>query len=139
MTLQEDPLAGVEAARAKIDALVAEAEARKDGFGHLAEELKAVSATARSPQGEVTVVAQPSGRIVAVQFTEAAERLRASQLSHLVSETIASAQHQAALAALKLSGPVFGEESLAFDQMRSEALAVFPGPGDQDPHTIGYR
>ncbi len=51
-----------EAARAKIDTLVIEAESRKDAKQDLAGELHTVSAKVRLPRGEVTVTAKPSGR-----------------------------------------------------------------------------
>lgn len=136
---QDDHLAAVGAARAKIDALVAEAELRKDATKNLTEELRAVSAQARSPRGEVSVVAQPSGRIESVQFAESAEELRASDLTRLVTATIAEAQHRAALAALEMSAQVLGEDSPAFEQLRAEALAAFPDAGNTDTSSIGYR
>lgn len=136
---QEDPLAAVEAARAKIDALVAEAESRKDATKNLADELHAVSAQARSPRGEVMVVAQPSGRIESVIFAVSAEELGAAELTRLTTLTIAEAQHKAALAALELSARTLGEDSPAFEQLRGEALAAFPEPGGSDMSSIGYR
>ena len=101
MTQADDALAAVEAARAKVDAQIAAAEARRFGIDQLAEEVATLTATARSPQGEVTAEAQSGGRIVQVSVTETAVQLSAIRLSQLLTETIAQAQRKAALAAVR--------------------------------------
>lgn len=134
----EDPLAAVEAARARVDAQIAAAEAKRAGVAQLARDVDHASSEARSPRGEVTVTARPSGQIVAVEFGRAAEGLAAAALSRLVTSTIASAQHRAAMDAVHRSAEVLGEGSPIVDQMRDEAVRAFPDPG-ADSSSIGYR
>lgn len=136
---ETDPLAAVEAARAKVDAQLAAAEARRAGVTQLAEAVKDAVSTARSPRGEVTVTAQPTGRVVSVVLTEAAESLAAPELSRLLTETVALAQHRAAMDALDRSAAVLGDGSPLVAQMRGEALAAFPEPGANGSASIGYR
>lgn len=138
MTQADDALAAVEAARAKVDAQIAAAEARRFGIDQLAEEVATLTATARSPQGEVTAEAQSGGRIVQVSVTETAVQLSAIRLSQLLTETIAEAQRKAALAAVERSARVLGEESPLVGQLRTEAEAAYPAPGGASSD-IGYR
>lgn len=134
----EDAQEAAAAALAKIDAQVAAAEARRAGLDQLAEEIATLTATARSPQGEVTAEAQSSGRIVQVSVTEAAVKLSATRLSQLLTETVAEAQRKAALAAVECSARVLGEESPLVGQLRTEAEAAYPAPGGASSD-IGYR
>lgn len=138
MTNMDDALNAAAAALAKVDAQVAAAEARRAGMDQLAGEIATLTATVRSPQGEVSVEAQSSGRIVQVAVTEGALKLSAIRLSQLVTETVAEAQRKAALAAVDRSARVLGEESPLVGQLRSEAEVAYPAPGGASSD-IGYR
>lgn len=138
MTNMDDAQNAAAAALAKVDAQVAAAEARRAGMDQLAGEIATLTATVRSPQGEVSVEAQSSGRIVQVAVTEGALKLSAIRLSQLVTETVAEAQRKAALAAVDRSARVLGEESPLVGQLRSEAEAAYPAPGGASSD-IGYR
>lgn len=134
----DDPLAAVEAARAKIDADIAAAESRLADIDELADKIRSASVTVRSPRGEVAVTAQPTGRVASVEFSAAAERLATRALSRLVAETIAHAQHRAALTGIDLSAHLLGTESPLLAQMRREALDAFPAPAS-DANPIRYH
>lgn len=124
-----DPLAAAEAARERVAEQVARAAERKTQVQTLAADLRATTATAKSARAEVTVTAQPSGRITAVEFAPAAENLGAAELARLVTHTIAAAQHKAALNAVERSSQTLGDTAELVTQLRAEAAATFPDPG----------
>ena len=123
-----DPLAGAQAARDRVAAQVASAEARRDAVHGLAQELRSAAAVVTSPRREVSVTAQPGGRIVSVEFARAAEELSAAELSRLVTTTIARAQHRAASEAVERSGQILGPDSPFVAQLREDVGAAFPDP-----------
>lgn len=123
-----DPLADVHAARERVAAQVASAEARRDAVHGLAQDLRSAAAQVTSPGREVSVTAQPGGRIVSVDFARAAEELSAAELSRLVTTTIARAQHRAATTAVERSEEILGADSPFVAQLRDEAHAAFPDP-----------
>lgn len=138
MSPENDAHEAAAAALAKVDAQVAEAEARRAGIDQLAGEIATLTATARSPQGEVSVEAQSGGRVLRVAVTERGAQLSAARLSQLLTDTVADAQRKAALAAVDRSAQVLGTESPFVGQLRAEASEAFPGAstGSDD---IGYR
>lgn len=124
----QDPLAAIEAARARIAQQVASAEARREEVKTLSHEVRDLSETARSNGGEVSVTARPGGQVVSVDFSPAAEGLSSSALTRIVTETIARAQHRAAMRAVEHSANTLGEDSALVAQLRSEAESAFPAP-----------
>lgn len=123
-----DPLAAAEAARQRVAEQVARAEECRADAQYLANDIRSISATTHSRRGEVSVTAQPSGRVTAVAFTKAAKSLSTSELSHIVSDTIATAQHQAAMNAVERSARTLGEDSEFVTHLRTEAHVAFPAP-----------
>lgn len=123
-----DPLAAAEAARQRVAEQVARAEERRADAQHLANDIRSLAATAHSRRGEVSVTAQPSGRVTSVEFTAAALDLSAHELSRIVSDTIATAQHQAAMDAVARSARTLGEDSEFVSHLRTEARVAFPAP-----------
>lgn len=121
-------LDALEATRQRVAAQVAEAHARKENIDRLAEQIEQATETARSPRGEVTVVAAPSGRVISVKLAESAASITPADLAALITSTIAQAQHAAAMAAVRLSSATLGESSPLALQLEREAEAAFPGP-----------
>lgn len=128
----EGALHGVEAARERVGAQVRAAEQRQQSVEQLVGELQTVSETVRSARGEVEVTAQPSGRVVDLRFSASAEGLSAAALSRVATETIALAQHAAAMAAVQRSAELLGESSEFVSQLRHDAETAYPKPGAGD-------
>ncbi|MBC9927491.1 MULTISPECIES: YbaB/EbfC family nucleoid-associated protein [unclassified Leucobacter] len=121
-------LDSIEATRQRVAAQVAEAQARKENIDHLADQIENATETARSPRGEVAVVAAPSGRVLSVTLGESAASIAPADLSKLITSTIAQAQRAAAMVAVRLSSDALGEASPLVEQLEREAEAAFPGP-----------
>lgn len=130
MTDMYNAQAAADAALARVDAQVAEAEARRAGIELLADEVTALTAVERSPQGEVTVEAQSGGRVLSVAVSDRALQLSPQRLSQLLTETVSAAQRSAALAAVARSAMVLGEDSPLVGQLRAEATATFPASNE---------
>jgi DNA-binding protein YbaB len=133
MSTTDDALAGVEAARARVAAQIAEAESRRAGIHALADEIRTLSATVSSTRGEVQVTALPGGRITAVVFSTAAQALDAASLSALATRTVAEAQQRAAELALERAAETLGPDAPFVARLRSEVAATRPpaqGLGD---------
>lgn len=130
MTDMDNAQAAADAALARVDAQVAEAEARRAGIELLADEVTALTAVERSPQGEVTVEAQSGGRVLSVAVSDRALQLSPQRLSQLLTETVSAAQRSAALAAVARSAMVLGEDSPLVGQLRAEAAATFPASNE---------
>lgn len=130
MTDMDNAQAAADAALARVDAQVAEAEARRAGIELLADEVTALTAVERSPQGEVTVEAQSGGRVLSVAVSDRALQLSPQRLSQLLTETVSAAQRSAALAAVARSAMVLGEDSPLVGQLRAEATATFPASNE---------
>lgn len=118
----------LEEARSQVAAQVAAAEARKEAIDQLVAGVRDTSETAKSPRGEVTVVAAPTGRIISLTLGEPSASLSIVELSKLITDTIANAQHAAAMAAVQLSAETLDPQSPLVVQLRAEAEAAFPGP-----------
>ena len=134
--MNEGTLDSIQAARARVAAQVAEAETRNAAVARLADDVSALTVRIASPRGEVTVTASPTGRVVQVSLTSAAETLAAAALSQLVTDTVARAQHSAAMAAVQRSAELLGEHSPFVVQLRDDAESTFP---DRGSGAIGYR
>ena len=130
MSTTDDALAGVEAARAKVAAQIAQAEARRAGIHALADEIRTLSATVSSPRGEVQVTALPGGRITAVVFGSAAEALDAASLSALATRTVVEAQQRAANLAVERAAETLGPDAPFVARLRSE-VAVYQAPSGE--------
>ena len=126
--MTDEVFAEIEAARARVNAQIAEAELRRSAVDKLAEDVKQLSVSVQSPRGEVQATAQPGGKVTGVRFTEAALSLSADALSRLVTETIARAQHQAAMAAVDRSAQLLGDGSAFVEELRTQANTSFPPP-----------
>lgn len=130
-----DPIAELEAARAQIHADAQAFRDRRDQLDELAQSIEAVTATARSPRGEVTVTAAPSGVVLSVVFSDDALSSGRSSLERLVLQTITQAQRAAADEAARLTAETMGPDSALASEMARDADRRFGQPGGA---TFGY-
>ena len=128
--MTDEVFAEIEAARARVNAQIAEAELRRSAVDKLAEDVKQLSVSVQSPRGEVQATAQPGGKVTGVRFTDAALALSADALSRLATETIARAQHAAAMAAVDRSAQLLGDGSVFVEELRAQANKSFPSADD---------
>ncbi|MFJ6533829.1 YbaB/EbfC family nucleoid-associated protein [Microbacterium sp. NPDC091662] len=135
MSGDDDLLASMEALNAKIDAQIAQSRVRADESARVAAEATQVTATVTSPDGRVTVVAQPTGGITAVRLSSAAAD-DAVALGAVITATIAKAQRAAADVVLESMAQTLGADSGLVDAVRRDVDAAFPAPGD---NSLGYR
>jgi DNA-binding protein YbaB len=119
----------IDAARARVDAQIAAAEQRRAAVHRLANEVGQLTATAQSPRGEVSATAQPGGKVTAVRVTEEGLSLSADALSRVLTETVAQAQHSAAMTAVDRSSELLGADSPFVQNLRLQANEAFPGAG----------
>lgn len=135
MSGDDDLLASMEALNAKIDAQIAQSQVRADDAARVAAEATQVTATVTSPDGRVTVVAQPTGGIIAVRLSSAAAD-DAVALGAVITATIAKAQRAAADIVLESMAQTLGADSGLVDAVRRDVDAAFPASGD---NFLGYR
>src|SRR5690554_1239589 len=115
-----DPLADFDAARARLQTIVAEARANTGRAERVADQVHQLEATARSPRGELTVTSRAGGIITGIQFTDAALALAPASLAQLTVTTIAYAQHAAAIKFTESAASEFGADSSMADQLRAD-------------------
>ena len=94
-----------------------------------------MTATVTSPDGQVTVVAQPTGGITSVRLSSAAAD-NAVALGAVITATIAKAQRAAADIVLESMAQTLGADSGLVDAVRRDVDAAFPASGDT---SLGYR
>lgn len=131
----DEALAGLNAARGQVEGQVAAARARNEAIDQLADEVRRMSATASSPRGEVTVTALAAGGVTEVLVTAEGRELEASQLSEVITATIAQAQRAAADLAVARTAEVLGESSPIVSGLRSDVDATRSTPRDDG---LGY-
>ena len=135
MSGDDDLLASMEALNAKIDAQIAQSRVRADEAARVAAEATQMTATVTSPDGQVTVVAQPTGGITSVRLSSAAAD-NAVALGAVITATIATAQRAAADIVLESMAQTLGADSGLVDAVRRDVDAAFPASGDT---SLGYR
>jgi DNA-binding protein YbaB len=118
-------------ARARIRQQVAEARQQTAVVEALADQITTLTATARSPRGEISVTSTASAVITDVTVTAAALELRPDALGRLVSATIASAQRAAAELALAAAEESLGADSGFVAGLRADVESRYvERPGD---------
>ncbi|MFX8437319.1 YbaB/EbfC family nucleoid-associated protein, partial [Acinetobacter baumannii] len=84
---------------------------RAERAAELRRQIDAVRGVATSPRREVTVTGAASGRLAAVELTDAASPLPSRDLGRLIVHTANEAQRQAGEKALELASEAFGADS----------------------------
>lgn len=125
MTLENETLAAVEAARARVMAQTEQARAAAKDAAVMADEVRAASATASSPGREVTVTAQAGGAITRVDITERGREWDARTLSSVLTDTIRQAQRAAAATAVRRLETSVGADSPLVSSVRAQIDAQF--------------
>jgi DNA-binding protein YbaB len=109
-----------DAAIARVEDQIAQAQARAVQAKKLRADIDALRGVAASPRREVTVTVDASGRLANVEFADAALEMVPRDLGRLVVETANKAQRVAGEKALALTAEVFGENSSVVDHLRAE-------------------
>jgi DNA-binding protein YbaB len=111
-----------DAAIARVEAEIRAAQERAERAGQVKERLDRVRGQARSRRGEVTVVADPAGRLLDVDIADDGMRLGARDLGRLIVETAQAASRDAGRQALAITAEAFGEESPVTERLRGELV-----------------
>ncbi|ACU97118.1 YbaB/EbfC family nucleoid-associated protein [Saccharomonospora viridis] len=116
-----------------IDAAAAENRARAEQYRQMTEKLAAVTGTATSPDGVVTVVAGPDGSVKEVTFSEQVRKADPAALSASVVHTIAQARVNATREQAEIMRRNLDDTHL-LDQVLAEDARLF---GDKQPEDPG--
>lgn len=135
MSNDDDLLASMAVLNANIYAQIAQSRMLADESARVAAEVTQATATVTSPDGRVTVVAQPTGAITEVRLSRAAED-DAEILGPVITATIAKAQRAAADVVLESMVQTLGAESGLVAAVRRDVDAAFPASDDS---SLGYR
>lgn len=117
---------------ARIERQAEEAQERAERAQAFATEVGALRGDARSERGEVGATVDVSGRLLALDLTEAATRLAPEELSALILRTAGDAHRRASRAALARTEAEYGADSATTAQMRGE-LESRVGSLDDEP------
>jgi len=112
----DDPDAAIERVQADIRA----AQERAVKAAEVKEALDGLRGRARSPRGEVTAEADPSGQLVDLQLADGVTDLAPRDLAALIVETVRAAGRDAGRQALAVTADAFGEESPVTEHLRGE-------------------
>lgn len=115
-SFSDDPDAAIERVQADIRA----AQERAVKAAEVKEALDRLRGRARSPRGEVTAEADPSGQLVDLQLADGATDLAPRDLAALIVETVRAAGRDAGRQALAVTADAFGEESAVTEHLRGE-------------------
>lgn len=96
--------------RARVRAQVAAADARFAAMETLGDRAQTATASAQSPNGEVTVTARAVGDIVDIKFNPSLS-LPLPKVAEVLVSTIAAAQRAAAQAGIELAREALGPDS----------------------------
>ena len=117
------PLDDPDAAIERVQADVRAAQERAALAAEVKAALDRVRGHARSPRGEVTAEADPSGRLTGLQLADRATDLAAPDLADLVVRTARDAAREAGRRALAVTAEAFGEDSPVTEHLRGELTA----------------
>ncbi|WP_307313631.1 YbaB/EbfC family nucleoid-associated protein [Microbacterium sp. SORGH_AS_0421] len=109
-----------EAAIARIEQQVAEAQVRAAQAQQVQADTDAVRASATSPRREITVTVDAAGRLAGIRLADAAYDLRTDALEQLIVETAGRAQRLAGEQALEISRAAFGADSPIVERLAGE-------------------
>ena len=126
MTQDSESLRALETARARLQERTERSRTAAAEAARMADDLRALTASAASPRREVTVVARPDGTVDRVDLTDAALGLDAAALSRLVTDTVRRAQQDAAAAALSRMSDTLGADSPLVAEVRAQVAARHP-------------
>jgi hypothetical protein len=131
--------ADADRAVARIEEQIAEAQERARRATEVRQRIEALRGSATSPRRELTVTVDASGRLAAVDLTDAAYRLSPRDLGRLLVETANAAQRQAGAKALEVASEAFGADSGVVAHLREEVEKAPPaGEGAGDGTRIHY-
>lgn len=120
MTVEDDPLAALEAAKARLQVRLDSARAAADDASRLSSDIRSLVRTVTSPLREVSVMARANGEVTRIDVGETAFELTAQELSALLTHTVAAAQRAAAGAAVDDIAAEVGEASPLVTALRRD-------------------
>lgn len=126
-----------ESSIARVREQMAETLERAERAQALKGRIDALRGRSSSPDGEVEVEVDATGRLVGIRFAERARELSPAALERAVMTAAARAQRSAGDEAVAITAEVFGEDSETVALLRGEVEArMTPLPDDDAP---GYR
>jgi DNA-binding protein YbaB len=136
-----EPQFGVDAAttEAELDRWATEVQAKADRYGELQREVTAVSATALSSDGSVTVSVDSGGAILDLRFTEQLKQLPASRMAEMVLTTMRRAQAKIADQVSEIVRERIGDDPVTADAMVNAYQSRFPDPEPEQPENPAQK
>lgn len=125
MSAVNDTLTALETARSRVIAQTEQARTAARDAHRLSEDLRSVARTVTSVGGDVSVRASAGGSVENVEITPRALDLDPRTLSRLVTETVRTAQREAAEAALERMAQTVGSDSPLVASTRATLEAQF--------------
>lgn len=127
--------ADADAAIARIEQQIADAQRHAERAREFQSEIENVRGVARSPRRELQVTVDASGRLAAIELSDAAMELTPRALSELIVATANAAQRDAGGKAVEIAAEAFGRESGVVAQLRAEVDKA-PPSADSSTSTI---
>jgi hypothetical protein len=124
---------------ALVERQAAEAQERAVVAQRFAADVASLRSESRSPNGEVMLDVDTSGRLTSLRLADSALELSAADLSALILATAATAQKRVARAAVALSEEVFGPDDGVVGQLRGEFEARVGALDEDDEAGPGVR
>lgn len=109
-----------EAAIARVEQQIQQAEARAATATRLRQDLEAVRSSASNRENDITATVDPTGRLVDLVIKDSALELSGADLTRTILELTRRAGRQAAEASLALSADAFGAEDGLTKRLRGE-------------------
>lgn len=105
---------------ARVQQQIADAQERAAKAQSMRADVEAIRGTATAPHREITVTVDSGGRLLTVEFADAAYDLEPRDLGRLVVDTAEQARQKAGQQAIALAAEAFGEDSPVVDRLREE-------------------
>jgi hypothetical protein len=115
-----------DAAIARVEDQIRAAQERAERAGQVRQRLDGLRGQARSRRGEVTALADVSGRLLDLSISEEGMRLGSRDLARVVVETARAASRDAGRQALSITAEAFGDESPVTEHLRGELIGRLP-------------
>jgi DNA-binding protein YbaB len=109
-----------DAAIARVNAQIREAQERAVRASAMRQQVEAVRGVAMSRGREVSVTVDVSGRMIDLDISDKGLELSPRELSRLIVTTVDQARRHAGDQSIALAAEVFGEDSMVVDRLRAE-------------------
>ncbi|SDE01209.1 YbaB/EbfC family nucleoid-associated protein [Actinokineospora iranica] len=125
-----EPAFGVDAAttNAGLDRWASEIQAKADRYNAMQQQVTAITATASSQDGTVTITVDSAGAVTAIHFTEDLKRLPATAMADQVLTTMRAAQAKITDQVTEIVQTTVGDDPATAEAMISAYRSRFPEP-----------